>query len=313
MSSQQHANAKDIDVLVAGGAGIDTIVHVPALPLPMADSIHVPPVHDYVAHTGTGVALGLKALGLRVSFVEAIGDDEAGRLVRARFEREGLDFRPVIVQQGTRRSVNLVDPLGRRLSLYDGRHPADLQLPGETWLPLLERSRHVHVSIVGWPHALFAPLIERGLTSSTDLHDWDGENPYHLAYGLQADLAFMSAARLEGRLHEAQVAQHLLREGRARAVLVTAGAQGSRLWLREQVDNPIEQPATTPPGPVVDSNGAGDAFVCGVLSAWLSGQPWPVALQRGALAGAFACTQHGTHEAFADAATLAAAKEAAAG
>lgn len=34
---------KDIDVLVAGGAGIDTIVHVPTLPLPMADSIHVPP------------------------------------------------------------------------------------------------------------------------------------------------------------------------------------------------------------------------------------------------------------------------------
>ncbi len=33
-------------VLVAGGVGIDTIVHVPSLPLAMADSIHVPQVVD---------------------------------------------------------------------------------------------------------------------------------------------------------------------------------------------------------------------------------------------------------------------------
>lgn len=302
MSSRQQ-ETKDIDVLVAGGAGIDTIVHVPELPLPMADSIHVPPVHDYVAHTGTGVALGLRALGLRTSFVDAIGDDEPGRLIRARFERDALDFHPVIVPQGTRRSVNLVDPLGRRLSLYDGRHPADLQLPRDTWLPLLERCRHVHVSIVGWPSALFAPLLERGLSSSTDLHDWDGRNPYHLTYGLQADLVFMSAARLEGRAHEAQVVQRLFREGRALAVLVTAGALGSRLWLREQTE-PTEQPAATPPGAVVDSNGAGDAFVSGVLSAWLAGQSWPIALRRGALAGAYACTQHGTAESFISAAAV---------
>lgn len=59
MNPQQRPT-KDIDVLVAGGAGIDTIVHMPALPLPMADSIHVPPIHDYVAYTGTRVALGLR-------------------------------------------------------------------------------------------------------------------------------------------------------------------------------------------------------------------------------------------------------------
>lgn len=302
--SRSHANTPEIDVLVAGGAGIDTIVHVPPLPLPMADSVHVPAIHDYVAHTGTGVALGLRALGLSVAFVDALGDDQPGRLVRARFEHEGLDFTPVFVPQGTRRSVNLVDPQGRRLSLYDGRHPADLQLPADAWAPLLARSRHVHISIVGWPSALFTPLRERGLSCSTDLHDWDGNNPYHLVYGLQADLVFMSAVRLDGPAHETEVAQRLFRDGRARAVFMTAGAQGSRLWLREQLGVPIDQPAAAPPGPVVDSNGAGDAYVCGVLSAWLAGLPWSESLRRGAVAGAYACTQHGTHEHFADAAAL---------
>ena len=66
------------DILVVGGAGIDTIVRVPDLQLPVADSLHVPPIRDYVAHTGNGVALACHALGLRCKFIDFIGDDAHG-------------------------------------------------------------------------------------------------------------------------------------------------------------------------------------------------------------------------------------------
>lgn len=56
-------------VLVAGGVGIDTIVRVPSLPLAIADSIHVPAVMDYVAHTGNGVALGSRAARSRLACI----------------------------------------------------------------------------------------------------------------------------------------------------------------------------------------------------------------------------------------------------
>jgi len=56
---------RDINILMVGGVGIDTIVQVPHLPLPTADSIHVEPIREYIAHTGNGVALGCVALGLR--------------------------------------------------------------------------------------------------------------------------------------------------------------------------------------------------------------------------------------------------------
>src|SRR5215468_2262816 len=126
------------DVLVVGGLGVDTVVRVPALPVPFVDSVPVPAIRDYVAHTGNGVALGCHALGLRTSFVDAIGDDPQGALIRARYAAEGLDFHFTLSPAGTARSVNLVDPAGHRLSLYDGRHPADLRLPPALYRPLLD-------------------------------------------------------------------------------------------------------------------------------------------------------------------------------
>ena len=74
------------DIVVVGGAGIDTIVRVLSLQLPVADSVHVPPIRDYVAHTGNGVALGCHALGLRCKFIDFIGDDAQGAGRRAALE-----------------------------------------------------------------------------------------------------------------------------------------------------------------------------------------------------------------------------------
>lgn len=55
----------DLDVSVIGGSGVDTIVSVPQLDMPVADSHMVPMVQTRVGHTGDNVALGCHALGLR--------------------------------------------------------------------------------------------------------------------------------------------------------------------------------------------------------------------------------------------------------
>ncbi|NUR92742.1 MAG: carbohydrate kinase family protein, partial [Nonomuraea sp.] len=69
-----------MDVLVIGGAGVDTTVYVPELPLPYADTYAVPPVLDRIGNTGAGVALGCAALGLRAGIADLIGDDPQGAL-----------------------------------------------------------------------------------------------------------------------------------------------------------------------------------------------------------------------------------------
>jgi sugar/nucleoside kinase (ribokinase family) len=259
----------------------------------MADSIHVPPVHDYVAHTGNGVALGLLALGHRPLLIDFIGADPQAELVHARYRERGLDFDYIVHESGTRRSVNLVAPDGRRLSLYDGRHPDALRMQRSFYLPRMQEAEHVHLSIMPWAAELFDDAAALGLPVSTDLHDWDGSNPTYHPFAWRADLVFLSAAALGDGVFEAMRA--ILRNGRARAVVATDGAAGSHALARG--DDTIRHTACAMlDGPVVDSNGAGDAFSSAFLHAWFEGAPLEACMRTGAIGGAFACRFHGTAE-----------------
>jgi hypothetical protein len=91
--------------------------------LPVRDSLTVPPIQSVVGPTGTGVALGCAALGLRTALVDVIGDDMEGRLVQDRFASAGVELATATHPSGTRRAVNLVTPDGSRMSLYDPRPP----------------------------------------------------------------------------------------------------------------------------------------------------------------------------------------------
>ncbi|MEV0457671.1 carbohydrate kinase family protein [Catellatospora methionotrophica] len=280
------------DVLVLGGVGVDTIVQVPELAVPPGDFLPVAPIRDYVAHSGNGVALGFHALGLRTKLIDFLGDDMLGALVLARYAEMGLDFSHVTAPNGTPRAVNLVDKAGRRFSFFDGRHPHDLVLPQDFYLPYLRRARHAHVA--GFRAAgAFADARELGVTTSTDLHAWDGELDWVWPLARAADLVFFSAEAAPERVDETMLA--VLSSGRAQVVVATAGAAGCRVATR---DSPEVRrfPAVSPERPVIDSNGAGDGFSTAFMSRWLTGRPIEECVLAGSVSGAFACGAAGTHE-----------------
>jgi sugar/nucleoside kinase (ribokinase family) len=280
------------DVLVIGGTGVDTTVYVPELPLPYADTYAVPPVVDRIGNTGSGVALGCHALGLGVKLVDLIGEDPQGSLIRAHLERRDVDFAWEIVPEGTRRSVLLVGPDGRRLSLYDARFAPGQRLPRELYLPVLRAARHAHVSLTDFARHVYDDVAALGVPVSTDLHDWDGVNDFHKDFAYSSDLVFLSAAKLPD---PHPVMRDVLAGGRASVVVCTAGADGCHV-LASGWDGPRRFPAARLPGPVSDSNGAGDAFVSGFLYGRLSGRPIEECVRLGAVAGAHACVSVGTHE-----------------
>ncbi|WP_055602817.1 adenosine kinase [Streptomyces aureus] len=274
------------DVLVLGGSGVDTIVYVPELPLPYADSYMIRPgIETRAGQTGDFVALGLSSLGLRTHHIDMIGDDLSGDLVRAFHRDRGIGFTEVPLPGGTKRAVNLVGPDGRRLSLYDdSRSRESDRLPEELLRPLASASRHAHVSITH-PCAYALPLLrEAGVTLSTDLHDWDGENPYHEPFAYGADIVFVSATALPDK---ERTMRRILERGRAEVVIATAGAEGASMLTAAGL---VHVPAVTPREPVVDSNGAGDAFAAGFLFGRLTGQDLDRCALYGAVAGAYACT-----------------------
>jgi acarbose 7IV-phosphotransferase len=68
--------------------------------------VGVPPIRDYAAHSGNGVALGCHAHGLATKFLDYLGDDLQGDLIRARYGAAGLDISTLLAPNGTPRSVN---------------------------------------------------------------------------------------------------------------------------------------------------------------------------------------------------------------
>lgn len=281
-----------LDVLVVGGVGVDTIVRVPSLPVGLVDTLHVPPIERYVGHTGSGWALGLHRLGLQVELIDLVGADSEADFVAARFRRDGLPFVRILDPAGTKRSVNLVDMAGQRTSFYDGRGQGVGGVDPALWEAMLARARHVHVSTNDWTRPVLRAAVGAGCPASTDLHDWDGASAHHEEYALSADLVFFSAAETMDRTES--LMRSLLRRGRAHVVVATAGADGA--YVLERGGTVVHVPAVSlPDRPVVDSNGAGDAFGAGFLWAWLGGLPAAEAARRGAIAGAYACSTPGTH------------------
>lgn len=275
------------DVLVVALTGVDTIVRVDALPVPYRDSVMAPGIADHVGHTGNGVALGLHALGLDTTFLDFLGEDDHGRLVLDSYARRGLDFHWLPNPSGTSRSVNLVDAAGRRMSFYDPRDPGR-DLPEEFFLPHLERARHVHVSIASYALPVLDAAARLGVPSSTDLHDWDGADPYHRRFAERAGLVFLSTANLASP----EAVMRELHAINGATVVAMSGADGCRVL---DGDGLRAHASVTPPGPVVDTNGAGDSFVAAYLAAALAGRD-PVA--AGLRGGAYAVTVPGTHESF---------------
>ncbi|WP_425560496.1 carbohydrate kinase family protein [Luedemannella flava] len=274
---------------------------MPELPVPVADSVMAPGIRDWAGHTGYGVAMGCHSLGLSTALLDLVGDDPQGELVRAECARRGVELHHQVNPAGTSRSVNLVDATGRRMSFYDGRSGPDLRLPREFYLPHVAGARHVHVSIMDFARHLFDDLIDLGVPTSTDLHDWDGDNPYHWEFARRADVVTLSIVKITDRYRE--VMGRILAEGRAQVVIGTAGADGCHVLARGQ-DVVRHVPAATPARPVVDSNGAGDAFVAGFLYGRLAGWPLERCVRAGTVAGAHACGAEGTHADVIDGPTL---------
>lgn len=228
--------------------------------------------------------MSLAALELDVTLRTLLGDDENGQKVRQALAHPRIRLLSEVSRDGrTERHVNLLADDGSRLSLY-------LELPAPGRGANLAREsrdalRSADVAVLDLAlHSL--PLLvqarEAGVPVWCDVHDDDGVQDFQAPFRDGADVVLVS----EARLSDPRTYLRDRVERGARLAVCTRGAAGA---LALDHDGWIEV-GIADAGPVVGADGAGDAFLAGLLRGHLDGLDTLAALRLAAATGAISVT-----------------------
>ena len=267
-------------MVVFGAASWNTMIQVERFPPPAPASVFPPAWHETVGSSGAGKAMNLARLGVDVTLRCLLGDDEAGRRVRDGLEAAGVTVDAVPDPTGTGRHVNLMDAAGDRMSFLLHTGDASVRFDDDRSVDLVGAADHVIIAIADAGRPVLEIARRMGRTTWTDLHATDGERAWERDFH-SADRVFFSSERLEDpkpfmeRLGSAGRELVVATRGRAGAIALTADGR----W-HEVPAEPVDR--------IVDTNGAGDAFLAGVLYGDIHDMPIEASLQIGARVAALA-------------------------
>lgn len=236
-------------------------------------------------------AVTLARLGVPVSFIGQIGDDEEGRRIRQALADEGVEVSGLRVVPGGRSasSVIVVDAdTGRRAIAASGGVTVAPRL-GDEAFERCGSAQWIHVDQAGYPAA--AVLRRAGIQTPVSL---DAGNPVPGLDLAQVTLYSPNETALRAQLETEDTEEALRRslDAGARTAVVTRGAAGSLAAERDDaVPGGVRLVSAPVPdaGPVRSTLGAGDVFHGAILAAFSEGQPLKEALSYANAAAALSC------------------------
>lgn len=275
---------KPIDCVVCGSCTIDVLVR----PFPVQRAIgrgqlvRVDPTPVTTGGLVSNAGIALARLGLRAAAFTYVGNDEWAALVRRKYDAEGLDARYLLTHPTapTSTSLVLVDSDGERSFAHAQGAPKLLDRQALLdHLDLFARSRML---LLGYyplmPHLqadlpeVLARIRQTGCRTALDaagdggtLHPLDQILPHLDVYCP----SYAEAAHQTGETEPDRILARFRACGAPGLLGVKLGAEGA--LLSPAPDEYVRIPAVPPPGPVVDTTGAGDAFDAGLLAGLLRG------------------------------------------
>jgi 2-dehydro-3-deoxygluconokinase len=268
------------------------------------------PAHLSIAGSESTVAIGLARLGHRVSWLGVTGADEPGELVRRSLRAEGVDIALARVDAHAPTGLILFEPrvgdltrvvyhrtgsAGSRLTaddvhpaFADGRTPRIVHVTGIT-CALGDGPYEAVRYAVGHARAA-GSLVSLDVNHRSRL--WSVRQAAEALRPLlpSLDLVIASDDELAVLTDDLDPVAALLAAG-VREVVVKHGAGGA---TSHGEHGTLHRPARRVP--VVDTVGAGDAFVAGYLSGVLDGADAAARLDRAVTVGAFAVATRGDWE-----------------
>lgn len=253
------------------------------------------------------VAVGIARLGGQSAFIGRVGDDPFGRFMYKTLADEQVDVQQMRLDPAHRTSTVVVDldDHGERSFTFMVRPSADLFLEPDD-LPSFSAGEWLHVCSIALSaepsrsatfQAMEAIRKAGGYVSfdpniRPDLWPVESELRHCLEQALQsADVVKLSVEELAFLTENEQVnagLEALMQRCPARLVLVTQGKEGVIAWHEGSVKH---YPAT--PVQCIDTTGAGDAFVAGLLYGLAAGQDLTPVIALAQRCGALATTAKG--------------------
>ena len=274
-------------VLIAGPASWNRIVELDRLPEPVPHMQFALGDWETIGGTSAGKALGLASLGRRVTLHTLLGGDVEGDRVRDALTAAGVDL---LIGDGvtTERHLNLMTRDGGRVSLYLATPQSRDDAPSPEAIAAMTDAAAIVLDLAPLSVELIPAAVASGRPIWTDIHDYDGETEFHRPFIDAADVIFMNADRIGD--DPFPFMEPCIERG-ARLVVCTLGAEGAvavdaRMQRHRVPAEPVD---------VLDTNGAGDAFMAGVLDATLASADVPDALRAGARHAASVLTTRHLH------------------
>ena len=264
-----------VDVVVCGPASWNQIVEVERLPRPEPHMAFASGHHETVGGTSAGKALHLSDLGRPALLHTVLGTDPAAARIEQALTAAGVSLDAEVVEGPSERHLNLMDPHGGRVSLYLDLPAASGHGPGPRLTEHLAAARAVVLDLAERSLEVMPAVRGTGVPVWTDIHDYDGQAEFHRPFVAAASHVFMNADGLAQPLDF----MHATVDAGAETVVCTLGAEGA---VAVTADHAVLRVAATPVPEVVDTNGAGDAFMAGFLHATLDGADVAAALAAGA-------------------------------
>lgn len=261
----------------------------------------------------SNVAIGVRRLGVPATWIGRLGDDPAGRLIRRELRAEGVEILAIEDPATTGLMIRWRPAAGQGHVIYHRRESAGSRLresdvpedrvAGAAVLHGTGITLGLGAGPAGALNRAIAVARAAGRTVSFDVNYrralWSEADAAAAILAVLGDCDVVFAGLDEARIltghADAERAARDLETLGPRQVLITLGAQG----CLARVDGAtFEMPAAS--ATVVDTVGAGDAFVAGYLAELIAGAPPRRRLTTAVSAGALAVTAPGDWEGMPD-------------
>jgi sugar/nucleoside kinase (ribokinase family) len=253
-------------IFTCGAVSWNQIVHLYHFFKPVPDTVWAKRSYDAIGGTGAGKALNLRKLGFDVLFHSVTGDDSYGRWIEDYLKKAGIQTVLDLDPAGTERHTNLMDPEGRRISIYTHSSSFDPGIRIDRIEAMVAQCDLVALNITNYCRKIIPLAVHYSKPVWCDIHDYDPGNPYHDDFIRAASVLQISSNKIK---NPDRLSQKLLESGKE-VVIMTHGHEGSVIYSRE---------GTTPRLPVIDefsrrmidTNGAGDSYFSGFLFGRMQG------------------------------------------